>query len=83
MAEDEFTSLEEYIERMKEWQTDIYFITGESIESVERSSFMEKFKKKNVEVLYLVDPLDEYLSSHLGTFDSHKLVGTCFHLLPV
>jgi heat shock protein beta len=74
LDEGEFTSLEGYVERMKEWQTDIYFITGETIETVEKSSFMEKFTKKNVEVLYLVDPLDEYLASHLGTFDSHKLV---------
>jgi len=68
-----FTSLEEYVSRMKEWQKDIYFIAGESVETVQKSGFMDKFNKKEVEVLYLIDPLDEYVTQHLSDFDGKKL----------
>jgi len=68
-----WTSLEEYVENMKDWQKAIYFIAGESIGAVEDSPFLEKCKAKDLEVLYLVDPIDEYAIQHVTEFDGKKL----------
>merc|ERR1711959_874513 len=70
---DDIVSLKEYIDRMKEGQQDIFYITGESVESVQASPFLETLKKKGYEVLYMVDPIDEYCVQQLKEFDGKKL----------
>merc|ERR1719310_556676 len=70
---DEQISLKEYVDRMKEGQSDIYYITGESIASVSSSPFIETLRKKGLEVIYMVDPVDEYAVQQLKEFDGKKL----------
>merc|ERR1711953_1475441 len=70
---EDMISLKEYVARMKEGQKDIYFITGESKAAVAASPFIEGLKKKGLEVLYLIDPIDEYVIQQLKDFEEKKL----------
>merc|ERR1712182_151039 len=58
---------------LKEGQNDIYYITGESIQGVSSSPFIETLRKKGIEVIYMVDPIDEYCVQQLKEYDSKKL----------
>merc|ERR1712151_1147830 len=70
---EDMISLKEYVARMKEGQKDIFFITGESKVAVTASPFIEGLKKKGYEVLYLIDPIDEYVIQQLKDFEEKKL----------
>uniref|UniRef100_A0A8W8HTP1 Histidine kinase/HSP90-like ATPase domain-containing protein n=6 Tax=Magallana gigas TaxID=29159 RepID=A0A8W8HTP1_MAGGI len=71
---DEMTSLKDYVSRMKENQKSIYYITGESKEVVQSSAFVERVKKRGMEVIYMVDPIDEYAVQQLKEYDGKPLV---------
>merc|ERR1719228_254521 len=71
---EEQTSLKDYVGRMKENQKQIYYITGESRETVSNSAFVERVKKRGFEVLYMCEPIDEYVVQQLKEYDGKSLV---------
>jgi len=69
-----FIGIDDYVARMKDWQKQIYYIAGQKQSDLETSPFMEKFVEKDVEVLYLTDPADEYVMQHLRDWEGKKLI---------
>lgn len=70
---EKLTTLKEYVERMKEGQNDIYYLTGESRSVVENSPHLEAVREKGYEVLYLVEPVDELLVQSMMDYEGKKL----------
>jgi len=71
---DTWTSLEDYVERMPETQKSIFYLTGESVDQIKKSPLLEQAVANNVEVLYMTDPIDEYVVGHVTEFSGKKLV---------
>merc|ERR1711970_1496468 len=72
---DNWTSLEKYISRMAKGQKNIYYISAESKEAAEKSPYLERFRKNDIEVLYYVDPIDEYAMPQLTEFKGFQFMG--------
>jgi molecular chaperone HtpG len=70
----EYTTLSEYIGRMKKEQKDIYFISGESLSQISSSPYLEKLRKKEFEVLLMTDPVDEWVINSLKEYKEKKLI---------
>merc|ERR1712224_841720 len=70
----EMTSLKEYINRMKEKQEVIYYITGESKTTLQNSPFLETLKKRDLEVLFMCDAIDEHAIQQLKEYEGKKLM---------
>jgi molecular chaperone HtpG len=68
-----YVSLKEYTERMVLDQKEIYYITGTSRNAVENSPHLEVFKKKEIEVLFMIESVDEFILSGFGEYDKKKL----------
>ena len=68
------TSLDDYTSRMPSKQKDIYYLHGPSRESIEAGPYLEAFKTRNIEVLFLYDPIDTFVMNHLAEFAGKRLV---------
>lgn len=70
---DDLVALKDYVERMKLSQSEIYYIIGDDFNTVSRSPHLEYFKKHNIEVLYLTDPLDSFMLIGLTEYNGKSL----------
>ncbi|XP_055741420.1 heat shock protein HSP 90-alpha-like [Salvelinus fontinalis] len=71
---DEMVSLKDYVTRMKDTQKHIYYITGETKDQVANSAFVERLRKAGLEVIYMIEPIDEYCVQQLKEYDGKNLV---------
>ncbi|OXB78997.1 UNVERIFIED_CONTAM: hypothetical protein H355_004540 [Colinus virginianus] len=71
---DEMVSLKDYCTRMKENQKHVYYITGETKDQVANSAFVERLRKHGLEVIYMIEPIDEYCVQQLKEFEGKTLV---------
>uniref|UniRef100_A0A3P8NSZ0 Histidine kinase/HSP90-like ATPase domain-containing protein n=1 Tax=Astatotilapia calliptera TaxID=8154 RepID=A0A3P8NSZ0_ASTCA len=71
---DEMVSLKDYVSRMKDNQKHIYYITGETKDQVANSAFVERLRKAGLEVIYMIEPIDEYCVQQLKEYDGKNLV---------
>merc|ERR1712071_746433 len=73
-SSEEQCSLKEYVSRMKDNQKHIYYITGENKDQVSNSAFVERVKKRGFEVIYMTEPIDEYVVQQLKEYEGKQLV---------
>ncbi|RNC29118.1 MAG: Chaperone protein HtpG [Candidatus Dichloromethanomonas elyunquensis] len=73
-GEGELVSFDQYVERMKEDQKAIYYISGSSREVIESGPYLEIFKDKGIEVLYSYETIDDYILNNLHEFQGKKIV---------
>ena len=71
---DEYVSFSDYIERMKEGQDAIYYLNGRTRDDIENGPYMETFRKRDIEVLYLYEPVDDFVMTALLDYEKKKLV---------
>ena len=69
---DQLSDLDSYLENMKKEQKEIYFSTGTDLKSIENNPALEIFREKKIEVIYLLDPIDEFVFDHLREFKGKK-----------
>ncbi|EPY21226.1 heat shock protein 90kDa beta [Strigomonas culicis] len=74
MSRGKYVTLKEYTDRMKKGQRGIYYLTGDSIELIERSPLLQDAKKRGIEVLYMTDTIDEYVVNNVPDFAGKKLI---------
>lgn len=65
----ETRTLQEYIDNMAEWQTQIYYMPGDDLKAIKKSEFLGTFLDKGLEVLYFDHPIDEYMTNHANDFN--------------
>jgi molecular chaperone HtpG len=70
----ESTTLKEYVERMKPDQKSIYFLTGDSLDQLKQSPYLEQIYAKGYEVIFMTDHIDEWVGTQLGEYDGKKLL---------
>ncbi|CAN1838718.1 Heat shock protein 90-5, chloroplastic [Linum perenne] len=73
-SEEELTSLDDYVENMGENQKAIYYLASDSLKSAKSAPFLEKLIQKDIEVLYLIEPIDEVAIQNLQTYKEKKFV---------
>ena len=73
-SNDKLITLENYINNMKDNQDGIYYIIGNTIDNVKNSAFIEKLVKKDYEILFMCDPLDEYIMQQIHEYDNKKFI---------
>lgn len=71
-SRNEYKSLIQYVENVKNWQKDIYYLGGTSVKDLSNSPFMDKFYEKDIEVIFFTEPADEYMMNHLREFNGMK-----------
>ena len=66
--------LDEYLLRMSPDQEEIYYINGPSRAAIEAGPYVEMFKKKDIEIIYTTEPIDDFVLSHLAEYEGKKFV---------
>lgn len=73
-AQESFVSLDDYIGRLKEGQNAVYYLNGRTVQDIERGPYLSSFKKRGIEVLYLHDPIDDFVMTSLGQYKGKRLI---------